>query len=471
LFDQKGSLLSDNLNHSSKINLMEQKQSTYSLGLAVIGAMFFIFGFATTFIITLSAKVKEVFELSEFKAQLITSAFFIAYPLLSIPSGYIIKKIGYKTSLIAGLVLMAVGSFLFFPAASIPSYPLFLTATFVLASGVVMLQVAANPYATALGPAETASGRLNMVQALNSVATMVAPWVISVVVFKGTAQMLDVAARAQTVKMPFVVMGVLVIIIALIILAIRLPEITSESGGEVRKSVWKYPHVLLGAFGIFMYVGAEVGNAGLIVNYLRLPENGGLSVEVASRFASIYWGGAMIGRFFGAVMLSDIKSAARKYMFLAGILVLALLSGAFVTDWHWKYGAFFLIIGLINVIIMHIGVGKDTRTLAVFAGVAALLALTTAFTTGQVALWTVVSIGFFNSVMFPNIFSLGVKDLQKGELSKASGIINSLILGGAIIPLIMGKIADTAGYSWAFIVPAISYIYIMFFALKGSQIR
>jgi len=459
---------------------MEQKQSTYSLGLAVIGAMFFIFGFATTFIITLSAKVKEVFELSEFQAQLITSAFFIAYPLLSIPSGYIIKKIGYKTSLIAGLVLMAAGSFLFFPAASVPSYPLFLTATFVLASGVVMLQVAANPYATALGPTETASGRLNMVQALNSVATMVAPWVISVVVFKGAGQMLDAAARAQTVKMPFIVMGILVLIIALIILAIKLPEIASESGGEVRKSVWKYPHVLLGALGIFMYVGAEVGNAGLIVNYLRLPEKGGLSVEAASRFAAIYWGGAMIGRFFGAVMLSDIKSAARKYMYVAGILVLALFAGAFVTgsyssegayDWNWKYGAFFLIIAVINVIIMQIGAGKDTRTLAVFAGVAALLALTTALTTGQVALWTVVSIGFFNSVMFPNIFSLGVKDLQKGELSKASGIINSLILGGAIIPLIMGKIADTAGYTWAFIVPAVCYIYILFFALKGSQIR
>jgi FHS family L-fucose permease-like MFS transporter len=463
---------------------MEQKKSTNSLGLAVIGSMFFIFGFATTFIITLSAKVKVVFTLSEFEAQLITSAFFIAYPLLSIPSGYIIKRIGYKTSLIAGLVLMAAGSFLFFPAASIPSYLLFLVATFVLASGVVMLQVAANPYATALGPSETASGRLNMVQALNSIATMVAPWVIAVVVFKGAEEMLDAAASAQTVKMPFVVMGILVLIIALIILALKLPEIASETGGEVRKSIWKYPHVLLGALGIFAYVGAEVGNASLIVNYLRQlvfgPEKGQLSIEVASRFAAIYWGGAMVGRFFGAVMLSDIKSAIRKYMFIAGILVLALFAGAFVTGgyssagayaWNWKYGAFFLIIALFNVVIMQIGAGKDTRTLAVFAGVAALLALTTALTTGQVALWTVVSIGFFNSIMFPNIFSLGVKDLQKGELSKASGIINTLILGGAIIPLIMGKIADNAGYTWAFIVPAVCYLYILFFALKGSQIR
>ena len=450
---------------------MEKKQASNSLGLIVIGSMFFIFGFATTFIITLSAKVKVVFTLTEFQAQLITSAFFIAYPLLSIPSGYIIKRIGYKTSLISGLVMMAVGSFLFYPAASIPSYPLFLVATFVLASGVVMLQVAANPYATALGSAETASGRLNMVQALNSIATMVAPWVIAVVVFKGVGEMLDSASAAKTVQMPFIVMGVFVLIIALILLALKLPEIASEEGGEVRKSVWKYPHVLLGALGIFAYVGAEVGNASLIVNYLRLPEKGGLSIEVASRFAAIYWGGAMIGRFFGAVMLSDIKSAARKYMYVAGILLLALISGAFVTDWNWKYGAFFLIIALINVIIMQIGAGRDTRTLAVFAGVAALLALTTAFTTGQVALWTVVSIGFFNSVMFPNIFSLGVKDLQKGELSKASGIINTMILGGALIPLFMGKIADTAGYSWAFIIPAICYLYIMFFALKGSQLR
>jgi FHS family L-fucose permease-like MFS transporter len=451
---------------------MEQKKSTNSLGLSVIGSIFFIFGFATTFIITLSAKVKEVFTLSEFEAQLITSAFFIAYPLLSIASGYIIKRIGYKTSLIAGLILMAAGSFLFYPAASIPSYPLFLTATFVLASGVVLLQVAANPYATALGPAETASGRLNMVQALNSVATMVAPWVISVAVFKGAGEMLDTITAAKTVQMPFIIMGVLVLLIALVILTMKLPNIETEaSSGEIRKSVWKYPHVLLGALGIFVYVGAEVGTAGLIVNYLRTPENGGLTAEAASRFASIYWGGAMIGRFFGAVMLSDIKSATRKYIFVVGILVLALFAGAFVTEWNWKYGLFFLIISLINVIIMQIGAGRDTRVLAVFATVAAMLALVTAFTTGQVALWTVVSIGFFNSVMFPNIFSLGVKDLQKGELSKASGIINTLILGGAVIPLIMGKIADTTGYTWAFIVPAVCYIYILFFALKGSQLR
>jgi len=281
---------------------MENKKSTNTLGLSVIGSIFFIFGFATTFIITLSAKVKEVFELSEFEAQFITSAFFIAYPILSIPSGYIVKRIGYKVSLIIGLVLMALGSFLFYPAAAVPSYPLFLTATFVLASGVVLLQVAANPYATALGSDATASGRLNLVQALNSVATMIAPWIISVAVFKGAGEMLDAVTAAKTVQMPFIVMGVLVLLIAFAIMAMKLPEITGAAvPGEIRKSVWKYPHVLLGTLAIFFYVGAEVGTAGLIVNYLRTPENGGLTAEAASRFASIYWGGAMIGRFFGAL--------------------------------------------------------------------------------------------------------------------------------------------------------------------------
>ncbi len=450
---------------------MEKKQSTFSLGLSVIGSIFFIFGFATTFIITLSAKVKEVFELSEFEAQFITSAFFIAYPILSIPSGYIIKRIGYKKSLIAGLILMAIGSFIFFPAASIPSYPLFLAATFVLASGVVLLQVAANPYATALGPDDTASGRLNLVQALNSVATMIAPWIISIVIFKGAGEMLDAAATAKTVQMPFIVIGVVVLLIAFIIMAMKLPEIKGEAGSEERKSVWKHPHVLLGALGICFYVGAEVGTAGLIVNYLGEPENGGLTTEAASRFASIYWGGAMIGRFFGAVMLSNIKTAAKKYQFVLGILVLAFFAGSFVTNWQWKHGLYFLIIALVNYIVMQLGAGRDTRTLSVFAGAAALLAIVTALTTGQVALWTVVSIGFFNSVMFPNIFSLSVKDLDKGELSTASGIINSLILGGGIIPLIMGRIADSAGYTWAFFVPAVCYAYIFFFAVKGNKLR
>ncbi len=448
---------------------MEQRNANYGLGMSVIGSIFFIFGFATTFIITLSGKVKDIFELSEFEAQLLSFAFFITYFFISIPIGLYIKKIGYKSALIVGLLLMAAGSFLFFPAASVPSFPLFLTATFVLASGVVFLQTAANPYVTALGSEETAGGRLNLVQALNSIATMVAPWIIAVLIFRETGEILDAAAKAQTVQMPFIMMGIIVMLVALAIFLTKLPKV-GEGTVTTRKSVWNHPHVLLGALGIFFYVGAEVGTGGLILNYLK--ESGIVpNSEEASKYVAIYWGGAMIGRFFGSIMLSNMTNAGRKYLYVALVLLLALVSGSFVTDWSWNIGAIFMAVAVGNFILMQLGKGNAGRSLAVFALTAAALALVTSFTTGNLALWTVISIGMFNSIMFPNIFTLAVKDLDPGELSTASGIINTLICGGAIIPLIMGSIADTAGYSFAFIVPAICYLYIFFYAVKGSKIR
>ncbi len=448
---------------------MEQRHANYGLGMSVIGSIFFIFGFATTFIITLSGKVKDIFELTEFQAQLLSFAFFITYFFISIPIGLYIKKIGYKSALIAGLLLMATGSFLFFPAASAPSFPLFLTATFVLASGVVFLQTAANPYVTALGSDETAGGRLNLVQALNSIATMVAPWIIAVLIFRETGDVLDAVQKAETVKMPFIIMGVIVMLVALAIFLTRLPIVGQDTAAQ-RKSVWNRPHVLLGALGIFFYVGAEVGTGGLILNYLK--ESGiVLNSEEAGKYVAIYWGGAMIGRFFGSIMLSNMTDNLRKYMYVALVLLLALVSGSFVTDWSWNIGAIFMVVAVANFILMQLGKGNAGRSLAVFALTAAALALVTTFTTGNLALWTVISIGMFNSIMFPNIFTLAVKDLDPGELSTASGIINTLICGGAIIPLIMGSIADSAGYSFAFIVPAICYLYIFFYAVKGSKIR
>jgi len=448
---------------------MEQKNANYGLGMSVIGSIFFIFGFATTFIITLSGKVKDIFELTEFKAQLLSFAFFITYFLISIPIGLYIKKIGYKSALIIGLLLMACGSFLFYPAASFPSFPLFLTATFVLASGVVFLQTAANPYVTALGSEESAGGRLNLVQALNSIATMVAPWLISLVIFKGASDMLDAAQKAQTVQMPFIIMGVIVVLVALAIFLTKLP-IVGEGSAQQRKSVWNHPHVLLGALAIFFYVGAEVGTGGLILNFLKTSSLA-LTAEEAGKYVAIYWGGAMVGRFFGSIMLSNMTNAIRKYLYVAMVLLLALVSGSFVTNWSWNIGVIFMAIAVGNFILMQLGKGNAGRSLAVFALVAALLALITAFTSGSIALWAVISIGMFNSIMFPNIFTLAVKELDPGELSTASGIINTLICGGAIIPLIMGKIADVSGYSWAFIVPAICYLYIFFYAVKGSKLR
>jgi FHS family L-fucose permease-like MFS transporter len=448
---------------------MDNKSNNLVVGMSVFGAIFFIFGFATTFIITLTAPIKEIFGLSETAAQLVTSAFFITYPIMSIPAGKLIDRIGYKMTVIAGLILMALGSFIFIPAAKIPSFRIFLIGTFVLATGVVMLQVAANPYVTALGPDSSASSRLNLTQALNSVATMVAPWLISVAIFKGltfesAADNLEAASR---VPLPFIVMGVFVIIVAIALSSIKLPVIKSEDT-SAKKSVWKYPHVVLGAFAIFVYVGAEVGNAGLIVNYLRTST--GISSEMASTYAAIYWGGAMIGRFFGSFMFTDQKMS-KKLTYVIPVLILAFISGSFVTDWNWTIGATFTGAAMVNFIIMLIGRGKAARTLAIFALAAAVLDITTTFSGGSIALWTIISIGLFNSIMFPNIFSLAVKDLDKAELSSASGLINALIIGGAIIPPLMGSIADNAGYTWAFIIPAVCYLYIFFYAVKGNTIR
>ena len=449
---------------------MEQKNNNLAVGMSVFGAIFFIFGFATTFIITLSAPVKEIFGLSEFGAQLLSSAFFIAYPIMSIPTGKLIDKIGYKWTVIAGLILMALGSFIYIPAAEIPSFPIFLFGTFILATGVVFLQVAANPYVTAIGPERTASSRLNFTQALNSVATMIAPWLISVAIFKGLEFPRDVEVAANRVPLPFIIMGVFVILVAIAIYAIKLPVIVSEK--KEKKSIWQYPHVVLGAIGIFAYVGAEVGNAGLLVNYLKTIERGGIlmTAEMASTYAAIYWGGAMIGRFYGSFMFSE-KTFSQKLTYLLPVLALAFVAGSFVTGWNWTIGATFTGAALINFVIMVFGRGKAARSLAIFALVAALLDLTTTFTGGDIALWTVISIGLFNSIMFPNIFSLAVKDLDNAELSGASGLINALIVGGAIIPPIMGGISDSFGYTWAFIVPALCYAYIFFYAIKGSTIR
>jgi FHS family L-fucose permease-like MFS transporter len=448
---------------------MEQKNANYGLGMTVIGSIFFIFGFATTFIITLSGQVKDIFMLTEFRAQLLSFALFITYFFISIPIGLYIKKIGYKSALIVGLLLMAAGSFLFFPAAKVPSFPLFLAATFVLASGVVFLQTAANPYVTALGSEESAGGRLNLVQALNSIATMVAPWIIAVFIFKGASEMLTSMQKAETVQMPFIIIGIIVVLVAIAIFLVKLPEVGGESVQQ-KKSVWNHPHVLLGALGIFFYVGAEVGTGGLILNYLKTSSLE-LTSEEAGKYVAIYWGGAMVGRFFGSIMLSNITDNVKKYTYVALVLLLALVSGSFVTGWSWNIGLIFMIVAVANFILMQLGKGNAGRSLAVFALLAATLALVTAFTSGSIALWAVVSIGMFNSIMFPNIFTLAVKDLDPGELSTASGIINTLICGGAIIPLIMGKIADVSGYSWAFVVPAVCYLYIFFYAVKGSKFR
>jgi len=429
-----------------------------------MGMIFFLFGFVTTFNITLADKFKAVFELSNFQAQLVNGAFFFTYFLLSFTAGGIIKKIGYKSGVILGLLLVAAGSFLFFPAAKALSFPFFLFAIFVMAGGVVFLQVAANPYVTALGPSATASGRLNLTQALNSIATYLAPIVAGVFVFKTAADAaLSTAESVPTT--PFLIIAIVVIIIAVAVYMLKLPVITTQ--GVEKKSVWKYPHVILGAVGIFCYVGAEVGTAAMLQRYFQ--EALQMAQSDAAKIIALYWGGAMVGRFYGSFMLSNVEKS-KKYLYTVLVVALALFVGWFVrreiTD-----GLIFAGIAVANYLAMQLGRGNANRSLAVFGIIAALLLVVVMSSSGSIILWLGLSIGFFNSIMFPNIFALGVDGLDKGELSMASGLINTLIVGGAVIPVLMGVLADGIGVRFSFILPIICYLYIVFFALAGSKKR
>ena len=443
---------------------MTEQKNTQAVGMAFMGMIFFLFGFVTTFNITLADKFKAVFDLSNAEAQLVNGAFFFTYFVLSFAAGGIIKKIGYKGGVILGLLLVAAGSFLFFPAAKALSFPFFLFAIFIMAGGVVFLQVAANPYVTALGPSETASGRLNLTQALNSIATYIAPIIASVFVFKTAADAaLNAADAAKSVPTPFFIIAVIVIIIAVAVYLLKLPEIPTK--GVERKSIWKYPHVILGAVGIFFYVGAEVGSAAMLQRYFQEALN--MARSDAAMMIALYWGGAMVGRFYGSFMLSNVTQS-KKYLYAVLVLALALFVGWFVR-YQITDGLIFAAIALVNYLAMQLGRGKASRSLAVFGLIAAVLLLVIMLANGPIILWLGLSIGFFNSIMFPNIFALGVDGLDKGELSMASGLINMLIVGGAVIPVLMGFIADGLGVRYAFILPIICYLYIVFYALIGSK--
>jgi MFS transporter, FHS family, L-fucose permease len=405
----------------------------YSRPLAIVTTLFFAWGFLTCLNDILVPHLKSIFDLSYAGAMLIQFAFFSAYFLFSVPWSRVVNTIGYKTTMVVGLLTMAIGAFLFVPAASVASYPLFLAALLVLAAGITGLQVSANPYVDLLGKPETASSRLDLTQAFNSLGTTMAPKIGGLLILSSaplaieqlhrlTPQALHMyrVQQASSVKIPYIVVGLALLLLAVLIGFSRLPKIENavyQSGEKVSDSIWKHPNLVFGAIGIFAYVGAEVSIGSFLVNYFNLPEIGGLSAKTASGLVSFFWGGAMIGRFLGAGLLQRFKPRH----------LLALC--------------------------------------AVFAG--ALVSVSMALN-GHIAMWTIIAVGFFNSIMFPTIFSLGEAEL--GPLSgSGSGLMNMAIVGGAIVPVIQGAIADHIGLHHAFVLPVICYLYILFYALSGSK--
>ena len=404
------------------------QQPSYLPALVVLTSLFFMWGFITSLNDILIPHLKAIFTLSYVQAMLIQFSFFGAYFVMSVPSGYLVEKLGYRRGIIIGLSTAGVACLGFYPAASMQSYPLFLAALFVLASGITLLQVAANPYVTVLGPSTTAASRLNLTQAFNSLGTTVGPllgsmFILTVAVTAGAPA--DTAKEIETVQGPYLILAGLLFAIAIVFAQFKLPvikgtdETTASADEHDVPSVWKHSHLVLGAVAIFMYVGAEVAIGSFLVNFMSQPEVGGLSEQVAGRYLALYWGGAMVGRFIGAAVLRKVKPG----------YVLAFNSACAI----------------------------------------ALLLIAMA-AAGKVAMWAVLGIGLFNSIMFPTIFTLGVARLGR-RTGEGSGVLCMAIVGGAIVPVIQGYFADTMGLLPSFFVPVLCYAYIVFYGIKGHVVR
>jgi MFS transporter, FHS family, L-fucose permease len=406
--------------------------TSYSSAMAMVTTLFFMWGFLTCLNDILIPHLKSIFDLNYAEVMLVQFSFFSAYFVFSLPSGKIIEWLGYKKTMVTGLLTMGLGALLFIPAASVPSFPLFLTALIILAAGMTALQVSANPYVAVLGPPETASSRLNLTQAFNSFGTFIAPFFGSLLILSSVPKAMDEVRKmppdaltayrlqqASSVKLPYLIMAAALIALAVVMAKYKLPVLSVEKHdvAELHESVWKYRHLVLGALGIFVYVGAEVSIGSFLVNYLSQPDIGNLTVKVAASFVALYWGGAMVGRFIGSALLRRINTG---------------------------------------------------KLLAFAALMASVLVIVTMLTTGHIAVWSVLLVGFFNSIMFPSIFTLAIDGL--GPLtSRGSGLLVAAIVGGAIVPELQGLMADRIGIHHAFILPVLCYMYILYYGLKGSK--
>jgi MFS transporter, FHS family, L-fucose permease len=485
------SITTSNATQSSNAN-----GANYRGAFAIMTSLFFLWGFMTVFNDILIPRFKEAFTLTYFQAMLVQFAFFgayfigsLLYFIISWLSGDPIAKIGYKNGVVIGLLISATGSALFWPAANAVSYPMFLAALFVVGLGFAMLQIAANPYVTILGPEKTASSRLNLAQGFNSIGTTIGPLIGGFLIFQYFAK--SGAHGTDSVKIPYLAFSVVFAVLAVIFFFIKLPHI-GEGSVEHGAGALKHPHVLLGVLAIFMYVGGEVSVGSAIINFLGQKSVAGLTADEASKYVAIYWGGLMIGRFMGAVELSEMK-AAKKQILLIIIPVLAWLllwiaksaplaalhgdakdsvfklwSDAFAANWS-VFKIYLPFVGLCW-LLFQFGRALAARTLVIFSLTVCTLLLTAIMVGGQVAMWCIVAIGLFTSIGWSNTFSLALEGTGIYK-SQVSSLLVMAILGGAVLPPLQGWIADKTGnLQLSFIVPLIAYAYVAFYGAMGHRI-
>ena len=428
-------------------------KNKYLFPFIALTSLFFLWGFLTVLVDSLIPRIKELFTLNYFQAGLVQFAFFMAYFLLSIPSGFMLSKIGYKKGIILGLLTMALGCFLFYPAAAYRTFSIFLLAYFILASGMTILQVAANPFVAVLGAKEGASSRLNLSQAFNSLGTAIAPAVGAAFLLSDTVKATSeinlltevekasyYITEATAVQVPFIVISACVVLLAILFAFVKLPTLiqaTSKNGyGEVLKN----KVLRMGALGIFLYVGAEVAIGSYLVNYfidmdlhnsiknsawMSNLANNILNADLANldkraivgAFVTFYWSGAMIGRFIGSYLTRVYAPNKILSYFAIGALGMILLSMS---------------------------------------------------STGPLSMWSILFVGLFNSIMFPTIFTLSIQDIEDLK-PQASGILCTMIVGGAIVPPLYGLCTDLAGFKMAFLLLLFCYTYIYYFAKSTSK--
>lgn len=399
---------------------MQMKSNKFAL--VTLTALFFVMGFITVLNDILIPHLKAIFELNYFESALVQFCFFGAYFITGGFFGKLLEKVGYPIGVVLGFVLTAIGCILFYPAASTASYPIFLGAFFVLASGIVLLQTAGNPFVTLLAPGKEATA-LTLVQAFNSLGTTLGPIFGATFILSATAEYVSKTQEAQSVQIPYLMIAGVLILLAVVVYLLRLPDVReraekiSEENHDGKISIFEYSHLVLGAAAIFCYVGAEVSIGSFLI--LTMKKFADIQEITGAKYIAFYWGGAMVGRFIGSAIMSVIP---------------------------------------------------PNRCLAFNATMSICLIFLTVLMGGKVAMVSLIAIGFFNSIMFPTIFSLATKNLGKFT-SQASGLICMAIVGGALIPPVQGLVADYSNLLLSYMIPSLCYFYILFFALKGYKSR
>jgi len=456
--------------NSSNVEGNIETQPSRLLSFTVLVGLFFIWGFIISMNDILIPYFKSVFELSYFEALLIQFSFFgsffigsLLYFIFSIKKGDPISKIGYKNGMSIGLLVAGAGSLLFYPATVFHSYIFFLGALFCLGIGITILQIAANPYAALLGKEKTASSRLNLAQGVNSLGTVIGPLLGGYLIFEYFFNGDNV--DASSVKIPYLFFALIFFLLSILVKVTSFPEFHKKNPPVKGLGVFKYPQLVFGVIAIFMAVGAEVAIGSLLINFFGLDYIAGLTPYEASKFVAFYWGGLMVGRLLGAVSFSGIK-AVTKTILMTAIIFAAI--GVISYSHGTRVTAIFAFLMLLNLVAFKIGKSLPGKTAGIFSLIIIILLVFAFFTKGQYAMWSVIGIGLFASIMWSNIFTLAIRGLDN-YTSQGSSLLIMAILGAALIPPIQGLVADAYGLQNSFVVIIFCHLYVLWYGFFGHK--